>query len=212
MIPRWTDVHNASLTCTGRAIMLSSRLVLALLVTLFARAATSDEAASSLPPAKQATILLRALAYDTNLRARSGGIVNVAVLRKTGDSRSEAMAIAVTEAFKALESASVAGLPMKVATLSPGDMKLLDQAIANEGIDTIYVCDGLESEIPAIKTITRRRKVITMGSREQYLTQGLSLGVFALGGRNALELNLQASREEGAAFSTEIVGMARIIN
>jgi hypothetical protein len=147
-----------------------------------------------------------------NLQARSGGTVNIAILRKSGDSRSEAMALAMTEAFKALESASVAGLPMRIATLSQGDMKSLDQAVANQGIDTLYVCDGLDSEIPTIKSVSRRRKVITMGSREQYLVQGLSLGVFAIAGRNVMELNLQASREEGVAFSTEMVGLARIIN
>ena len=54
--------------------------------------------------------------------------------------------------------------------------------------------------------------MITMGSREQYLVQGLSLGVFVIAGRNVMELNLQASREEGVAFSTEMVGLARIIN
>lgn len=190
----------------------SSRLASVVLVTLLARTATSDEPASSVPPAKQATILLRALAYDRNLQARSGDTVNIAILRKSGDSGSEAMALAMTEAFKALESASVAGLPMRIATLSQGDMKSLDQAVANQGIDTFYVCDGLDLEIPTIKAISRRRKVITMGSREQYLVQGLSLGVFAIAGRNVMELNLQASREEGVAFPTEMVGLARIIN
>ena len=190
----------------------SSRLAFAVLVTLLARTATSDELASSVPPAKQATILLRALAYDRNLQARSGGTVNIAILRKSGDPRSEAMALAMTEAFKALESASVAGLSMRIATLSQGDMKSLEQAIANQGIDALYVCDGLDSEIPTIKAISRRRKVITLASREQYLVQGLTLGVFAISGRNVMELNLQASREEGVAFSTEMVGLARIIN
>jgi len=190
----------------------SSRLAFAVLVTLLARTAMSDEPASSVAPAKQATILLRALAYDRNLQARSGGTVNIAILRKSGDVRSEAMALAMTEAFKALESASVAGLSMRIATLSQGDMKSLEQAIANQGIDALYVCDGLDSEIPTIKAISRRRKVITLASREQYLVQGLTLGVFAISGRNVMELNLQASREEGVAFSTEMVGLARIIN
>jgi hypothetical protein len=192
--------------------MRSSRLAFAALVTLLARTATSEEPALSVPPAKQAMILLRALAYDMNLPARSGGVVNIAILRKNGNSKSEAMALAMTEAFKALESASVAGLPMRIATLSQGDTKSLDQAIASQGIDTLYVCEGLESEMPAIKAISRRRKVITLASTEQYLLQGLSLGVFAIAGRNVMELNLQASREEGAAFSTEMVGMARIVN
>jgi len=192
--------------------MRSSRLAFAALVTLLARTATSEEPALSVPPAKQAMILLRALAYDMNLPARSGGVVNIAILRKNGNSKSEAMALAMTEAFKALESASVAGLPMRIATLSQGDTKSLDQAIASQGIDTLYVCEGLESEMTAIKAISRRRKVITLASTEQYLLQGLSLGVFAIAGRNVMELNLQASREEGAAFSTEMVGMARIVN
>jgi len=62
-----------------------------------------------------------------------------------------------------------------------------------------------------IKNVSRQRKVLTVGSHEGYLKLGLSLGVFDIGGKNTILVNLDASREEGVAFGPELLRLATVV-
>ena len=59
--------------------------------------------------------------------------------------------------------------------------------------------------------LTRKRHVITVGSREDYVKRGVSLGVFLASGRPTIMVNLSASRSEGAAFSSDLLRLATVI-
>jgi hypothetical protein len=174
---------------------------------LFGR--TSD--AADLPPAKQAIFLARVIAYDGNLKTRAGAAVNIAILLKKGDAESEKMADNVMKAFLPLEAATMLGLSVKVSRVSFAGRDALDKAIREGGIDTLYICRGLDSSLADIKTVTRARKVLTMASQEDQLKLGLSLGVFSIDGKNTILVNLEASREEGAAFGPELLRLATVV-
>ena len=58
---------------------------------------------------------------------------------------------------------------------------------------------------------SRRAHVLTIASKEEQLNAGFSLGVFAFDGKTTITVNLTASREEGAAFSSELLHLARVI-
>ena len=58
---------------------------------------------------------------------------------------------------------------------------------------------------------TRRLKVITMASRQDYVQRGLSLGVFAIDGKPTILVNLAASKAEGAAFGSDLLRLAKVI-
>lgn len=167
--------------------------------------------AGELPAAKQAIFLARVIAYDANLKARVGPAVNIAILAKKGDSESERSADAVMNAFAPLEAATVLGLPVKVSRLGFTSREALDRSIREGGIDTLYVCAGLDSHLADIRATTRSRKVLTLASREEHLKQGLSLGVFLVDGKNTIMVNLDASREEGVAFGPELLRLATVI-
>jgi hypothetical protein len=188
------------------------RLVSATVVALLAmRLDGSVARADDVPPDRQALILTRTLAYDNNLRARAGEAVVVAVVFRRGNPTSEAAAAPILQGFRALEGVKVQDLPFHVAQLPYAGAQALKSSIESQGIDALYICPGLESEIGAIKELSHHEHVLTIGSKEEYVKNGLSLGVFVVDAKNTITVNLAATRDEGAAFAAELLRIGRVI-
>jgi hypothetical protein len=184
-------------------------VVAALLPLLIARAIAGP--ADDVPPARQVLILTRALAYDGNLKTRAGADLLIAVLGKAGHSASDELAGTMGKAFRGLGNVKVQGLAVRATQMSYKDAAGLAATIEREGIDAIYVCPGLDAELMGIFEATRRLKVVTMASRQDYVQRGLSLGVFALEGKPTIVVNLAASKAEGAAFGSDLLRLAKVI-
>jgi hypothetical protein len=178
-----------------------------LVVCLLPRLSWADQVA----PDKQAVILARALAYDDNLRTRAGDSLVVAVIFKAGQGASESAADTMVRAFKAIEGVKVQNLPLRVVKLAYSGKDALHAAVSGQGIDAVYVCPGLESDQGSIREVSRRDHILTIASREDQLNSGLSLGVFAFDGKTTITVNLSASKDEGAAFSSELLRLARVV-
>lgn len=188
-------------------------LALGLCVSVPAWAGSPDAALAleTVAPPRQALILVRTLAYDANLHARAGRTVNIAVVYKKGLARSERMAVRMAKAFAALTSAEVAGLPLAAETVGYGGPELLLKTVEADGIDVLYVCEGLEADLPALAEIARREKALTLGSRAEHVRAGLSLGVFSGEGKTVILLNLSSSRLEGAMFGADLLRLATVL-
>ena len=167
--------------------------------------------AGDVPPSRQAVIVLRALAYDGNLKNRAGPIVNIAIMHKKGNSASEQMGVAVTQAFISRQSTLVTGLPIAISRLAYKTPDELKDAIVGSGIDVLYVCDGLEGDLDAIKDITRQTKVLSVGANREQIEKGLSLGVVEMDGKVTILVNLQGSRLEGVSFTSDLLRLASVI-
>lgn len=181
-------------------------------IVLAATVPSSPRAAGGeLPPSRQAILFARIVAYDGHLPARAGAAVNIGVLAKKGDKDSERMAAVMMKAFAPLESATLLGLSLHVSRVDFSGREALDRAIREGGLDTLYVCSGLDASLADIKAVTRARKVLTLGSHQAHLRDGLSVGVFFIEGKNTILVNLEASREEGVLFSPEMLRLATIV-
>ena len=181
------------------------------LVVLSGLALGRDSDAGEMPPAKQAVFLARVIAYDGNLKVRAGAAINIGILVKKGDSGSETMSDGMVKAFAALGTVTVLGRPVKVSRLEFSGHDALDRLVKDEGIDTLYVCSGLESSLADIKSVARARKVMTVASSESQIRVGISLGVFVVDGRNIIYVNLEASREEGISFGPDFLRLATVL-
>jgi hypothetical protein len=164
-----------------------------------------------LPPERQVPILTRALAYDENLRSRAGDELVVAIVAKSGSKASEQTAEAVGKAFSGLAGIKVQGLPLRSTRLNFSGAANLAGAVQKDGIDVIYICPGLDSELPAILEVARTNHVLSMGSREEYINKGASLGVFLISSKPTICVNLAASKAEGAAFGSDLLRLAKVI-
>jgi hypothetical protein len=167
--------------------------------------------AQDVPPERQVLILTRALAYDDEIKNRAGDDVMVGVLAKTGNAASEAMAAALTKAFRGIGGTKVQGLPMKITQLGFTNGPTLLATVASQGVDVIYVCAGLEADLPAIIEVTRKRRMVSIGGREEHVQKGLALGVFAVDGKPTIVVNLPAAKAEGSAFSSDLLRLAKVL-
>jgi hypothetical protein len=180
-------------------------------VALLALLVGPRAARADIPPDRQALILTRALSYDNNLKSRAGDSVVVAVVYRSGNGASEAMGDAAFRAFKALESVKIQDLPFRAVKLAFTSKDALKSAISSQGIDALYICVGLEGDVGAVKEVSHKEHVLSIGAREELVQGGLSLGVFLTDGKATITVNLQASRDEGAALSSELLRLAHVL-
>jgi hypothetical protein len=156
-------------------------------------------------------IVMRALAYDANLKRRAGDAINIAILHKRGNAASESMATVMGKAFGALEVTQVSGLPIVVSRIAYSGAEPLKKAIAGSGIDAVYVCDGLDGDLVAIEEVCRQAHALTVAAKREYVEKGVSIGVFEIDSKCTILLNLPASRLEGVAFGPDLLRLARVI-
>jgi hypothetical protein len=160
--------------------------------------------------AKSALTLARALAYDANLRDRAGSTVVLTVLFRADHGASEKEAREVAKVFKSLESVTIAGLPFRVTSVPFVDAHALEASVVENGVDVVYLCPGLEDDLPAIKSVSRKKKILTMAGNEEFARLGASLAVETTD-RPRIVVNLKESREEGALFATGLLRLAKVI-
>jgi hypothetical protein len=194
--------------CWWRRLATAFRLAATALVVLRVPAAFAQV---QVPPDRQVLILTRALAYDSELKERVGPDITVGVLSKPGNVDSEAMAAAMLKAFRAILNVKVQGLSLVVRSLSYSNPAALAALVAAQSVDVIYVCNGLEGELPAIMDVSRKRHIVTMASSAAQVEKGLALGVFPIDSRPTIVLNLAAARSEGAAFTSELLRVAKVL-
>lgn len=187
------------------------RLLCALLglsVALASPLALGEEAATF---GRQAIVLTRALAYDSSLASRSGDSFVVVVLAKKGNAASERMSEEVVRVFKPLEAVKIAGLPFRAVAAPFSGVAPLEALIDKEGVDAVFLCEGLAADLPAIKQLSRRRRVLTLGMVLAQVLAGVSLAVVSDNGKLQVVVNLTESREEGAAFGSDLLRIARVV-
>ncbi len=160
---------------------------------------------------RQVAMLVRALSYEQHLPARAGAVLQIAVLAKADVPASEQAGRAMTIAFQALGDTTVQGLPVRSSQVGYTTVAALAEQIERKGIDVLYLCTGLEAELPAILELTRKRQVLSIAGKEEYVSKGASLGVFVIDGGQTVFVNLEASRREGAAFASVMLRLARVL-
>ena len=78
-------------------------------------------------------------------------------------------------------------------------------------MDALLICDGLAAELPVIKQLSRRRKLLTLGMLLEQVQAGVSLGVVDENGRLQVVVNLTESKDEGATFGSDLLRIAVVV-
>ena len=183
---------------------------LAAVVTLAAGAPRPCAAQTPAPADRQALVLLRALGYDGAL-TRAGDSVVIGVLARSAPSPADPTAAAIVTAFGKLTHFRVLGLPLRVVRLAYTNKAQLAVDIQRAGVDALYVCPDVESDLHPVLELTRERKVLSMASRHAHIHSGVAVGVFVVEGRATLFVNLTAARAEGAKFGSDMLRIATVI-
>jgi hypothetical protein len=160
---------------------------------------------------KHVMIVTRALSYDNNLVRRAGKALVVAALSKAGVPASESAGETVARAFRALAGVKVQGLPIQATHVRYTTAAALVAAIEAQGIDVLHVGPALDGELASILEVSRRKQVVTVGSREAQVVKSVSLGVVSIGSKLTVVVNLAASKSEGASFALDLLRLAKVI-
>jgi hypothetical protein len=186
-------------------------VVTILLTGLLLFSSATTIAATDVPVDRQALILTRALAYDRELRVRAGDDLLIAVLAKPGHGASAEMSGAFSKALRDMGHVKVQGLVLRGTQLAFTGAPALAAAVAAQDVDVLYICAGLEPEVPAIIEVTRKHRIVTIGSREEHLARGATLGVFQFESKPTIVVNFPAAKSEGASFSSDLLRLAKVI-
>lgn len=168
--------------------------------------------AAELGPKQLAAMLLRILAYDRNLKARSNGrLIPIMVLYQEGNQPSEAIQSDVTNALEDLAgSVTVAGLRVQIISLAYSNLDELNAKIVATHPVAMFVCTGLATALPNLVLTARKRSVLTMTMTTAYVKSGLSIGLERGDERVNILINLPATRAEGADIDTDLLRVAEV--
>jgi hypothetical protein len=167
--------------------------------------------ADELPLDRQPPILVKVLAYDGNLKTRAGNEIALGVVVKNGNAPSDKAAETLLQAFKVMGPIKAQGLPIRVFKVTYESASSLITTIKSEGADALYVCPGLDNELPVILEVSRLNKVMSIAGVESYFNKGAAFGVFVVDNKPALHINLATSRSEGVAFGSDLLRLAKVV-
>ncbi|MBZ4418822.1 YfiR family protein [Myxococcus sp. RHSTA-1-4] len=163
------------------------------------------------PVDRQAVITLRSLAYDNQLAKRAGSSLTVMVLYREGHAASMAQSEKLTAALAGLKNMKVQGLPMNATRMAWAGVGPLQSSVEAQDVDVLFVCEGLEADLGALTAFSRSQKLLTVAGTAGMVEKGVSLSVFLAGDKYSIGVNLPASAAEGASFSSDLLGLAKVV-
>lgn len=181
------------------------------LVFVMAVAMTSAHA-QQVPPVHQSAILLKALAYDRNLKARASDGVDVLLLHDASTPESLAALKKTRGAFSALATKKLKGLPIRVHVHAYTSRDALLTSLVAHQVDTVYTCEGLSGDaLDVLTTLTRSKKIASMTGARAHIKKGVALAVLLHDDKPRLVVNLKASLAEGLDLKSTLLRVAVVI-
>ena len=162
---------------------------------------------SKLPVDLEAAIVLRALAYDRNLKQRAESGIHIAVITKNNDRTSTEL----VSAFRKAGKNGVNGIPVEASVVAFESTAQLMDLINNIGFNVLYIHPSVESSLSSIQQVARSKKIPSVGGTLEIVEKGASLGVYVNGDLPKLAVNINTSRLEGLDFSAELLGISTVI-
>jgi hypothetical protein len=195
-------------TRSGASLAAIAILVVA---AMAATALPSRAGADELPPASQALLLLRILAYDRTLPGRSGGGVVVAVAARRGDQAGEERRDQLVEALReAASTFGVAGQAVRVVGIG-WQPERAGERLRAEQVTALVVVGALEQEAAQVAAVTRASRVLSATTSREAVAAGLSVGLVHRGRKAGILVNLAAARAEGVDFHSDLLAVAEVL-
>ncbi|MFK7928212.1 MAG: YfiR family protein [Myxococcota bacterium] len=157
-------------------------------------------------------LLTRALGYDRHLVKRVGERLTIGVLVDATAPQQERRAREIQSYLRTLESLSVRGVPVDcvVVPLEIDGLPLTER-IQRLKLDVVLLVDPPGSwPLQQIFEATRSTETLSVSTDPNAVREGASLAAAPRGNRIQLFVNLRASRQEGASFSTELLQLAEV--
>lgn len=172
-----------------------------------ARALVAQEMPAAID--RQVTLLTRIVHFDRSLPERARDEVVVALLYEKGSAAS-VLAHDRIRARLALEP-TLARRPLRIVSIEWEADRSPLQALSDAGASFLYVAPLEHRDIRDVIEATRQLDILSVTGVPGYVAQGVSIGFEAFGAHREILVNLDASREEGARLSSELLRLSRVL-
>ena len=110
-----------------------------------------------------------------------------------------------------IEAAKSRSLPVTCVPLEVGSQQLLRKRLTETNANIVYVAPLRAVDVGDIGRITRQRDIRSVTGIPEYVDLGIAVGIGLRNRRPLIIINLEAARAEGAAFSSQLLSLARIV-
>ena len=179
-----------------------SRLLMWVLLPAVLIAATGS-ASAFVPVEVQLALFTKIWRLDRNFD--SGGVVTLVIVYQAGYRDSLLVKddfVATIERLK---------LPIRCIPLEAGSSELLRKGLSEIRNAVIYVTPLRSVDVAEIARISRGRGLRTITGVPEYVEEGIAVGIGERRERPLIIINLQGARAEGSDFSSQLLGLARIV-
>jgi hypothetical protein len=165
--------------------------------------ATTRSASAVVPVEMQLALFTKIWRLDRNFD--SAGVVTMVIVYQAGYRESLLVKddfIATVERLK---------LPIRCIPLEAGSSELLRKGLSEIRGAVVYVTPLRSVDVAEIARISRERGLRTMTGVPEYVEQGIAVGIGERKDRPLIIINLLGARAEGSDFSSQLLGLARIV-
>ena len=171
-------------------------------------AATSAVQEISVPMSLQVSLLTRIWTFDRSQEARLADEFVIAVLYQSQVRSSLLAKEGFVDAALSIASEEHA---VRIVEIDYRDPSILSEVLLREDVDIVYVAPLRAVDVHSIATVTRELQVLTCTGVAAYVHEGLSVGLELRDGRPGIIVNREASQQEGATFTSELLKLARLV-
>lgn len=181
-----------------------------LAVLLSTMAAVTALGSTEVPPELSAVLLLKVLNYDRSVALRSPAVVTLGVLKSPADT--DAYCTRMLAALQdSARKVTVAGKSVRVVSLVFASLGDLDAQLAREQVVGLYVCSQLDNQVSVLSSITRRRRILSIGGSDAAVRNGLGVAIVSRDQKPAIVVNLAAARAEGADLDAALLRVSEVL-
>ena len=157
----------------------------------------------------QVPLFMKVMSFDRQFLVRAGTEVVVGVAFQGGYAASVTARDEVVRALRGMvvgpDGRGVRAVPIDLDRVSAED------ALARVRPCVLYVAPLRGADVAALAAAARRARVTTVTGVPRYVSLGLAVGARLQGDRPRLLINVEASRQEGAAFAAELLKLAQVV-
>lgn len=186
-----------------RALMpMRFRVLLRILLAAFFIAPTGS-AWAVVPVELQLALFTNIWRLDRNFD--SSGVVTLVIVYQSGYRDSLLVKDDVVATVERLK------LPIRCIPLEVGSEELLQTQLSQVRNVVVYVTPLRSVDVGEIARISRSRGLRTVTGVPEYVDEGIAVGIGERKARPLIIINLRGARAEGSDFSSQLLGLARIV-
>lgn len=170
----------------------------------------SVQAAAVVPFEVQVPLVLKALTYDRNLKARANDTVRIAIISPAKGSRA---AEELSASLKSLTGRTINNLPVVFKEIVVTDDAALEDGLRDGTWAAAYVMPGFgRAEIAKIRRLCEGRRVLGIAAAVDDMEHGLAFGIGSQGSKPQIVINLPASKACGSDFDLALLQLSKVMH